>query len=76
MAEHSEVKSENARNVILSYGENVYFVNKVNVEVNEGAEKLRAIFHARRLPRQRARRPSYRNQPARLRHADGVRENG
>ena len=50
MAEHSEVKSENARNVILSYGENVYFVNKVNVEVNEGNEKLRAIFHARRVP--------------------------
>ena len=50
LAEHSEVKSENARNVILSYGENVYFVNRVNVEVNEGAEKLRAIFHARRLP--------------------------
>jgi hypothetical protein len=50
MAEHSEVKSENARNVILSYCDNVYFVNKVNVQVNEGAEKLKAIFHARRLP--------------------------
>lgn len=50
MAEHSEVKSENARNVILSYGENVYFVNKVNVQVSDGANKLQAIFHARRLP--------------------------
>jgi hypothetical protein len=50
LAEHSEVKSENARNVILSYGENVYFVNKVNVQVNDGAEKLKAVFHARRLP--------------------------
>ena len=50
MAEHSEVKSENARNVILSYGENVYFVNKVNVQIEEGTEKLQAIFHARRLP--------------------------
>lgn len=50
MAEHSEVKSENARNLILSYGENVYFVNKVNVQINEGTEKLKAVFHARRLP--------------------------
>ena len=47
---HSEVKSENARNVILSYGENVYFVSGVNVQISEGAEKLKAVFHARRLP--------------------------
>jgi len=50
LSEHSEVKSENARNVILSYGENVYFVNKVNVQMNEGAEKIKAVFHARKLP--------------------------
>ncbi len=51
MAEHNEVKSDNARNVILSYGENVYFVNKVNVQLQEGnADKLQAIFHAKRLP--------------------------
>jgi len=50
LAEHTEIKSDNARNVILSYGENVYFVNKVNVEINEGTEKLRAVFHARRMP--------------------------
>jgi hypothetical protein len=50
LAEHSEVKSENSQNVILSYGENVYLVSRVNVEVSEVAEKLRAIFHVRRLP--------------------------
>lgn len=51
MAEHSEVSSDNARNVILSYGENVYFVNKVNVQMQEGnSDKLKAIFHAKRLP--------------------------
>jgi hypothetical protein len=48
MAEHSEVKSDNARNVILSYGDGVYFVSGVNVQVTEGSEKLRATFHARR----------------------------
>lgn len=51
LAEHDEVKSENARNVILSYGENVYFVSKVNVQIQEGnSDKLKAIFHAKRLP--------------------------
>lgn len=49
MDSHSEVKSENARNVILSYGNNVYFVSKVNVQIIEGEEKLRAVFHARRF---------------------------
>ena len=37
--EHNEVKSENARNVILSYNDTVYYVNSVNVKVQEGAEK-------------------------------------
>ena len=50
MAEHSEVKSDNARNVILSYGDSVYFVSGVNVQVKEGSEKFRAVFHARRVP--------------------------
>jgi len=51
LAEHSEVNSDNARNVILSYGENVYFVNRVNVQMQEGSsDKLKAIFHAKRLP--------------------------
>lgn len=48
MTEHTEVKSDNARNVILSYGDTVYFVNKVNIQFQEGLEKLKAIFHARR----------------------------
>lgn len=49
MGEHSEVKSENARNVILSYGDTVYFVSKVNVQLQEGVDVLKAIFHARRV---------------------------
>ncbi len=49
MSGQTEVKSENARNVILSYMEDVYFVNRVNVQVHEGAEKLKAVFHARRV---------------------------
>jgi hypothetical protein len=43
-----EVKSENARNVILSYRETVYFVNKVNVQFQENADTLKAVFHARK----------------------------
>jgi len=49
VGEHSEVKSENARNVILSYGDTIYFVNKVNVQFQEGVDVLKAIFHARRV---------------------------
>jgi hypothetical protein len=43
-----EVKSENARNVILSYGDAVYFVNKVNVQFRDNVDTLKAVFHARR----------------------------
>jgi hypothetical protein len=46
--EHSEVKSENARNVILSYNDKVYYVNGINVQIQEGAEKIKAVFHAKR----------------------------
>jgi hypothetical protein len=46
--DHSEVKADNARNVILSYNDKVYYVSSVNVAVAEGAEKLKAIFHAKR----------------------------
>jgi hypothetical protein len=46
--ERSEVKSDNARNVILSYNEKIYYVNSVNVAVKEGVDKLNAIFHAKR----------------------------
>jgi hypothetical protein len=48
VGEHSEVKSENARNVILSYRDAVYFVNKVNVQFREDADMLKAVFHARK----------------------------
>jgi hypothetical protein len=47
--EHSEVKSENARNVILSYNDTVYYVYSVNVQIQEGVGKLKAIFHAKRV---------------------------
>ena len=47
--EHSEVKSDNARNVILSYNDQIYYVNGVNVQVQEGADKLKAVFHAKRV---------------------------
>jgi hypothetical protein len=46
--EHNEVKSDNARNVILSYNDKIYYVNGVNVKVQEGAEKIKAVFHAKR----------------------------
>jgi hypothetical protein len=46
--EHCEVKSGNARNVILNYNDIVYYVSGVNVQVQEGAEKMKAIFHAKR----------------------------
>jgi len=47
--EHSEVKSDNARNVILSYNDNIYYVNGVNVKIQEGDDKLKATFHAKRV---------------------------
>ena len=43
-----EVKSENARNIVLSYRDAVYFVNKVNVKFREDADTLKAVFHARK----------------------------
>lgn len=46
--EHTEVKSENARNVILSYNEKIYFVKGVNAKICEGDEKIKAVFHAQR----------------------------
>ena len=48
MGENSQVKSENARNVILSYQDTVYYVNKVNVQFQEDADLLKAVFHARK----------------------------
>lgn len=46
--EHTEVKAENARNVILSYNEKIYYVDGVNVQIQEGADKVKAVFHAKR----------------------------
>ena len=46
--ECTAVKSDNARNVILSYNDKIYFVNGVNVKIQEGVDKLKAIFHAKR----------------------------
>lgn len=46
--EHNEVKSDNARNVILSFNDKIYYVKGINVQVQEGANKLKAIFHAKR----------------------------
>ena len=48
MGEHTEVKSENARNVILSYKDTVYYVNQVNVKLQDGADRVKATFHGRR----------------------------
>ena len=42
------MKSENARNVILSYNDIVYYVSGVNVQTKEGEDKIKAIFHAKR----------------------------
>jgi hypothetical protein len=46
--EQNEVKSDNARNVILSYQNQIYYVNSVNVKVQEGEQKIQAVFHAKR----------------------------
>jgi hypothetical protein len=46
--EHNEVKSDNARNVILSYNDKIYFVDGVNIKIEEGADKMKAVFHAKR----------------------------
>ena len=48
MGENSQVTSENARNVILSYQDSVYYVNKVSVQFQEGADMIKAVFHARK----------------------------
>ncbi len=42
------MKAGNARNVILSYNDKIYYVNGVNVQIQEGADKIRDVFHAKR----------------------------
>jgi hypothetical protein len=49
MEKSSEVKSEKARNVILSYEDTLYFVSQVNVQFHEGDKKHKATFHAKRI---------------------------
>ena len=46
--EHTEVRSEKARNVILSYNEKIYYVNRVTAKVEEGTSRVKAVFHAKR----------------------------
>jgi hypothetical protein len=46
--EHSEVRSDNARNVILSFNDRIYYVNSVNVALQEGEDKIKAVFHTKR----------------------------
>ena len=46
--EHTEVKSGNARHVILSYNNKIYFVDGINVQIQKSASKIKAIFHAKR----------------------------
>ena len=42
-----ETRSENARHVILSYRDKLYYVSTVKVHLNEGKETHRAVFHAK-----------------------------
>jgi hypothetical protein len=49
VVEHTEVRSENARNVILSYQDVVYYINQVNVQIEEGTEKVKATFHGKKI---------------------------
>ena len=45
--EKDETRSENARQVILSYNGKIFYVSNVRVNFSKGSDKHRAIFHAR-----------------------------
>ena len=47
LMEKAETRSENARQVILSYNGKIFYVSMVRVNFCKGSEKHRAIFHAR-----------------------------
>jgi hypothetical protein len=47
LMEKTETRSENARQVILSYNGKIFYVSMVRVNFCKGSEKHRAIFHAR-----------------------------
>lgn len=49
MEKGAVVKSDKARNVILSYEDTVYFVSRVNVQFHEGDKTHKATFHAKRV---------------------------
>ncbi|MCW4035312.1 MAG: hypothetical protein NWF03_08110 [Candidatus Bathyarchaeota archaeon] len=44
-----EAKSENARHVILSYGNNLYHIDKVSVQESTADSNYNAVFRAKRL---------------------------
>ena len=47
LLEKAETRSENARQVILSYNGRIFYVSMVRVNFCKGNEKHSAIFHAR-----------------------------
>jgi hypothetical protein len=47
LMEKAETRSENARQVILSYNGKIFYVSMVRVNFCKGSERHRAIFHAR-----------------------------
>lgn len=47
LLEKAETRSENARQVILSYNGKIFYVSMVRVNFCKGSEKHRAIFHVR-----------------------------
>ena len=49
MGKKVETASENARHVILKYENNLYHVDRVNVQYSEGKKIYNAIFRAKRV---------------------------
>ena len=49
MGERVETRSENARHVILKYENDLYHVDKVNVQYSEGKKVYSAVFRAKRV---------------------------
>lgn len=46
MEEKLETRSENARHVILSYRNKLYYVGSVNISLRQGEPMQKAVFHA------------------------------
>jgi adenosine deaminase len=49
MSHKAETRSQNSRHVILKYEDNLYHVNKVNVQYSEAKKAYNAVFRAKRL---------------------------